>query len=95
MTKQEFESMKIQLESSSQTLKEYLAIRGLAIHRYYYWKRKYSDEVQHKADQSFIELSGDHELGSLVRLEYPNGVVLNLKVHPGNKSLLELINPMQ
>jgi hypothetical protein len=94
MTKQEFEFMQNELESSGQTLKEFMAFKGLAIHRYYYWKKKYSDEFQQSSGQNFIQLAADNDNNSGVRLEYPNGVVLNLRVHPGNKSLLELINPM-
>ncbi|MBK8956374.1 MAG: hypothetical protein IPM34_12600 [Saprospiraceae bacterium] len=57
--------------------------------------KKYSDEYIEKQSSGVIQLSASHSNDSGIRLEYPNGVVLNLRTYPGNKALLELINLAQ
>lgn len=92
MTRQEFEQLDNELESSEKSIKEYMILKGIPIHQYYYWRRKYSAELELGASDGFVEITTDQRHRSDVRLEYPNGVVLNLQNYPGSKVLLELIN---
>ncbi len=92
MTRQEFEQLQNELESSQNSIKEFMSLKSIPIHQYYYWRRKYTAEMEFDTSESFMEITRDQERRSDVRLEYPNGVVLNLQSYPGSKALLELIN---
>lgn len=92
MTRQEFEKLQNELESSEYSIKEFMSLKNIPIHQYYYWRRKYSAEMEFSSSDGFVQIARDQEQRSDVRLEYPNGVVLNLQSYPGSKALLELIN---
>ncbi|MGB5025239.1 MAG: hypothetical protein WBO44_07815 [Saprospiraceae bacterium] len=92
MTKQEFEHLNIELESSGMSLKSFMANRGLPIHQYHYWRKKYSLKDPSKSKNKFIQIGSIQPPNSIIRLEYPNGVVINFQSDPGSETLLKLIN---
>lgn len=92
MTRQEYEQLQSELESSDNSIKEFMGLKSIPIHQYYYWRRKYSAVIDFESPNGFVEITSDQKLRSDVRVEYPNGVVLNLQSYPGTKALLELIN---
>lgn len=91
MTKQEFEVLHSELESSGNSIKEFMTMKGLPVHRYYYWKKRYTIVEPDGMENDFIQLSPGLNLNSVVRLEYPNGVILNFQSYPGAKALRKLI----
>ncbi len=91
MTKQEFEQLSIEMEASGMSQKSFITERGLPLHQYYYWKKKYGNSEQ-KPSNKFIQIDSVESLNSEIRLEYPNGVVLNIQSSPGSKILRKLIN---
>ena len=92
MTKQEFEQFNIEMEASGMSLKNFMTERGLPIHQYYYWKKKYNLKEASNQTNGFIQIGSGHAPNSTIRLEYPNGVVINFQSYPGSKTLLKLIN---
>jgi len=93
MTKQEFEQFNIELEASGQTLRSYMDAKGLPIHRYYYWKKKYTIVDLPEQPSGFIQIGPGEQAKYTMRLEYPNGVVISFQSYPGSKTLLKLVNP--
>ena len=92
MTKEEFEDLKREQKESGQSIKTYLAGRGICFTSYYYWKKKFdqpkpeiglvrveihNDREPHSADVHFPQV----ELSG-VRLSFPNG----LRAHFGKGS---------
>ncbi|MGB3227083.1 MAG: hypothetical protein WBB02_03840 [Saprospiraceae bacterium] len=82
MTKQEFEQLSIELEASGMSLKSFMANRGFPIHQYHYWRKKYSLTEPSKPKNGFIQIGAIQHPNSTIRLEYPNGVVINLVGDP-------------
>lgn len=91
MTKQEFEQFSIEMEASGMSLKNFMTEKGLPIHQYYYWKKKYNLTETSNQTKGFIQIGSEQPLNSTIRLEYPNGVVINFQSYPGSKALLKLI----
>lgn len=91
MTKQEFEQFNNEMEASGMSLKSFMIDRGLPIHQYYYWKKKYGLKEASNQTKGFIQIGSEQHLNSTIRLEYPNGVVINFQTYPGSKTLLKLI----
>ena len=90
MTKQEFEQLQGELLSSGKSIKEFIAGCGMPLHQYYYWKKRHGNsELKHS--NKFVQIGSEEPLKSLIRLEYPNGVVINFQSYPGAKTLLKLI----
>jgi hypothetical protein len=91
MTRQEFDQLSKELLASGMSQKSFISERGLPLHQYYYWKKKYGNTEQ-KSSNKFIQIDSAESLNSEIRLEYPNGVVLNLQSSPESKILKKLIN---
>lgn len=91
MTKQEFEQLQEELLSSGKSIKDFIAERDLPLHQYYYWRKRYGS-IELKQSNKFIQIGPVTALNSEIRLEYPNGVVINFQSNPGSKVLLKLIN---
>ena len=91
MTRQEFEQFNQELQTSGMTQIAFMASKGLPIHRYYYWKKKYSNHSGPEDTKSFIQIGSSNLANSSIRMEYPNGVVINFQSYPGSKALLKLI----
>ena len=91
MTKQEFDQLNVELLSSGKRIKEFIGERGLPLHQYYYWKKRYGNS-ETKQSNKFIQVGSLEALNSEIRLEYPNGVSINFQSNPGSKTLLKLIN---
>jgi hypothetical protein len=91
MTKQEFEQFNIDLELSGMTIKSFMSNKGLPLHRYYYWKKKYNEADASNQASGFIQIGAGQQTNSTIRIEYPTGVVINFQLNPGTKTLLKLI----
>jgi hypothetical protein len=91
MTKQNFDQLQENLLSSGKSIKEFIAEYGMPLHQYYYWKKRHGNS-ESKHSNKFIQIGSAESLSSEIRLEYPNGVVINFQSNPGSKTLLELIN---
>ena len=91
MTKQEFEQFNNEMQASGMSLKNFMTDRGLPIHQYYYWKKKYNLTEAPNQTNGFIQIGSGQAPNSTIRLEYPNGVVINFQSYPGAKTLLKLI----
>lgn len=91
MTKQEFEQLQEDLLSSGKSIKHFIAERDLPLHQYYYWRKRYGN-IESKQSNKFIQIGSVEPLNSEIRLEYPNGVVINFQSSPGSKALRKLIN---
>lgn len=92
MTKQEFEQLKIELETSGMSLKSFMATKGFPIHQFHYWRKKYCLKEPSKSKNEFIQIGSIQPPNSTIRLEYPNGVTINFHSNPGSETLLKLIN---
>ena len=92
MTKQEFDQFNNEMEASGMSLKSFMAEKGLPMHQYYYWKKKYNVTEASNQTNGFIQIGSGQPQNSTIRLEYPNGVVINFQSYPGSKTLLKLIN---
>ena len=92
MTKQEFEQFNIEMQASGISLKSFMTERGLPMHQYYYWKKKYNLTEASNQTNGFIQIGSGQSPNSKIRLEYPNGVAINFQSYPGSKTLLKLIN---
>jgi len=92
MTKQEFDQLQMELEVSGKSLKSFMADKELPIHRYYYWRRKYNISDYLNQTDRFIRIGAMEQTNLAIRLEYPNGVVINFQANPGPETLLRLIN---
>lgn len=90
MTKQEFDQLNEELLSSGKKIKDFIGERGMPLHQYYYWKKRYGNS-EPKHSNKFIQIGSAESLNSEIRLEYPNGVVINFQSNPGSKKLLKLI----
>lgn len=90
MTKQEFETLQMEIESSPMSIKDFMSSKSLPVHRYYYWKKRHMGEESINS-KGFIQIQTKHE-APIIKVEYPNGVTLNLHSYPGTKALLKLIN---
>lgn len=91
MSKQEYEQIKEELQTSGKSIKEFIAERGMPLHQYYYWRKRYGN-AEVRQPNKFIQISSSGSLNSEIRLEYPNGVSINFQSNPGSKTLLKLIN---
>jgi len=91
MTKQEFEQLQSELESSDKSIKDFIAEKGMPVHQYYYWKKRYSSSSVRESKNEFIQINTDQQSNSILKIEYPNGVALNFQSYPGTKALLKLI----
>jgi hypothetical protein len=92
MTKQEFEQFNIELQASGKTIRDFMTVKGLPIHRYYYWKKKYNLVDLPEVTKGFIQIGPGQQAKYIMRLEYPNGVTINFQSFPGAKTLVKLIN---
>ncbi|HRG69821.1 MAG: hypothetical protein JNL65_11540 [Saprospiraceae bacterium] len=79
MTKQEFEQLNIELDASGLTLKSFMENRGFPIHQYHYWRKKSNSKDLSKSKNKFIQIGSIQSINSPIRLEYPNGVVINFQ----------------
>jgi hypothetical protein len=91
MTKQEFEQLQSDLESSGKSIKDFITEKGMPVHQYYYWKKRHNNSAARENKSEFIQISSDQQLSSTLRIEYPNGVTLNFQSYPGIKTLRKLI----
>ena len=100
MTKEEFEVLQREQKSSGQSIKRFLADRGICFTSYYYWKKKYSQpkvetglipiEIHNSGDCHSVSLNTRPEEIGGVSLAFPNG----LRAHFGRGSeqvLMEVI----
>ena len=100
MTKEEFEVLKLEQKESGKSLKTFLGDRGICFTRYYYWKKKYSQqkmgaglvpvEIHNNTESHCVSLGTmPGEIGG-VSLAFPNG----LRAHFGRgseKVLMEVL----
>ena len=92
MTKQEFDQFNVEFEESGMTLKGFMTTKGIPMHRYYYWKKRYNHLDTPVDSKGFIQIDPGQQANSVIRLDYPNGVSINFQSNPGTKALLKLIN---
>lgn len=63
MTKQEFEQLKIELETSGMSLKSFMATKGLPIHQFHYWRKKYCLKEPSKSKMNLFKLDlSNHQI---------------------------------
>ena len=100
MTKEEFELLEKRQKESGKSVKAFLRDEGVWFSRYYYWKKKYSQqkmeaglvpiEIHNYTESHCLSLEGiGGEIGG-VSLAFPNG----LKAHFGRgseKVLMEVL----
>jgi len=79
MTKQEIELLREELAGSALSIKEFMLTKGVPLHRYYYWNRKYNEEA---VDAGFvpIQIGHAHE-NHILEIEYSEEVHIRLGKH--------------
>lgn len=79
MTKQEFELLRDELASSSLSIKQFMLTKGIPLHRYYYWNRRYNEE---NSEPGFVPIHILHaDQNHIVEIEYKEEVHIRLGNH--------------
>jgi len=74
--------------ASGKTKKNFCEEKGISLHKFYYWRRKYKTN-QNSSEKRFIPVSIRQQAGSVreIKMHFPNGVMLEL---PAGTSLVQL-----
>ncbi|MFN8279104.1 MAG: hypothetical protein U0V49_02365 [Saprospiraceae bacterium] len=79
MTKQEFDQLSDELACSGLSIKQFMLAKGLPLHHYYYWNRKYNEEA---GDPGFVPIHiGQAHENHIVEIEYKEEVHIRLGKH--------------
>jgi hypothetical protein len=83
---------------SGQTRKDFCAAQQMAVYVFYYWQRKYRDETRGLAQGSFVAVRTNGKMQespgkeSVITVQYPNGVSLQVPVGSSVQVLRTLIS---
>lgn len=91
MNLDEFKALLEERRNSNLSIKEFMTSKGLPVHRYYYWARKWNEMAREDVQRSFIQIVPSQSL-STVSVEYPNGVKINFNELPTVRLLVDLVN---
>jgi hypothetical protein len=74
--------------SSGKTKKDFCTERGLSLHKFYYWRKKYKSS-QAPTEERFIPVRIRQQANTIeaMKMHFPNGVILEL---PCGTSLVQL-----
>ena len=93
MTKEEYEILRKELLDTGVTIKELIISKGLPIHRFYYYDRKYNQLDQGLEEKRFMrigEISKRNDKESSVRIEYLGEIRITLDDRSPNELRLNL-----
>lgn len=91
MNLEEFKLLQHERQNSKMSIREFMAAKGMPVHRYYYWARKWNDQSHVESGSSFVQIMPNPNV-SMVSVEYPNGVRIHFNDMPTIRLLMDLVN---
>ena len=91
MNLEEFKALQRERQNSNMSICEFIAAKGIPGHRYYYWARKWNEQVHLESGNSFVQIMPNPNV-RMLSVEYPNGVRIHFNDMPTIRLLVHLVN---
>ena len=91
MNLEEFKVLQQERQNSKMSIREFMEAKGMPVHLYHYWARKWNEHVHSESGNPFVPIMPNPYV-SMLSVEYPNGVRIQFNEMPTIRLLVDLVN---